>query len=379
MEKKVKVSVCIGTRPEIIKMAPLILSLRSSSVFEVSVCMTGQHDELGRQAFEAFDIVPDVNLNIMSEVSGLANLTSKLIEKLTGYYTEFKPELVLVHGDTATAFCGALAAYYQKIQIAHIEAGLRTGNNQSPWPEEGYRTMISALADYHFAPTQQSMLNLLREGRFPDSAYVVGNTVIDALLMTVAKNAQQPENIDLPNNIKSLISGKFILVTGHRRENFDGGLVSVFKAIRDFADVRDDISIVFPAHLNPIVRSQIEEVFKGFGANYNSYIKDPVPYREFVWLMQHAHFIITDSGGIQEEAPSLGKPVVVVRETTERPEAVDAGTVVLAGTDYNVLMKMFIKLMDDTNFYHQMTLARNPYGDGTSAKIITDILEKKYL
>ncbi|MBL4753667.1 MAG: UDP-N-acetylglucosamine 2-epimerase (non-hydrolyzing) [Flavobacteriales bacterium] len=365
-----KVLVVFGTRPEAIKMAPLVKLLKQDSRFETKVCVTGQHREMLDQVLELFDIVPEYDLNIMKAGQDLYDITSRILLGLRDVLTEFKPELVFVHGDTTTTLSTTLAAYYQQTPVAHVEAGLRTGNIYSPWPEEANRKVTGAIAEYHFAPTQLSRENLLNEGVSAERIVVTGNTVIDALLDVVEKIG---DNTTLSAELKSKFpfidaTKKLVLATGHRRESFGTGFENICQAIREIAG-RDDVQVVFPVHLNPQVR---EPVNRHLSELSNVHLIEPLDYLPFVYLMNQAYIILTDSGGVQEEAPSLGKPVLVMRETTERPEAVVAGTVRLVGTDVQKIVSGVVELLDDTDAYKKMSVAHNPYGDGSASQKIID-------
>ena len=367
-------TLCVfGTRPEAIKMAPLALALAADERFEAKVCVTGQHREMLDQVLGLFEIQPDFDLNIMRPGQDLTDVTSAILQGMKGVFAEFKPDMVLVHGDTATTFAASLAAYYQQIPVAHVEAGLRTGNLYSPWPEEANRKLTGALANLHFAPTSNSQENLLREGVAPDSIVVTGNTVIDALLDVVnrldqdsalyAKAAAPTAFLDA--------SRKLILVTGHRRESFGGGFERICQALVEVAQQHPDVDIVYPVHLNPNVREPVNRLLTGID---NIHLIEPLDYLPFVHLMSRAHIILTDSGGIQEEAPSLGKPVLVMRDTTERPEAVAAGTVKLVGTEAASIVRELNRLLLDQDAYKAMSYAHNPYGDGQACQRILDAL-----
>ncbi|QIE86436.1 MULTISPECIES: non-hydrolyzing UDP-N-acetylglucosamine 2-epimerase [Pseudomonas] len=369
-------TLCIfGTRPEAIKMAPLALALAASKSFEAKVCVTGQHREMLDQVLGLFDIVPDFDLNIMKPGQDLSDITNAVLQGLKQVFASYKPDIVLVHGDTATTFAASLAAYYHQIPVAHVEAGLRTGNLYSPWPEEANRKLTGALAQFHFAPTETSRNNLLREGIPPDSIIVTGNTVIDALLDVVARLDRDPSlQAQARKPFKHLsLNRKIILVTGHRRESFGGGFERICQALMEVAQQHHDVDIIYPVHLNPNVREPVNRLLIGIP---NIHLIEPLDYLPFVYLMSQAHIILTDSGGIQEEAPSLGKPVLVMRDTTERPEAVSAGTVKLVGTKTNTIVRSLNSLLTDQNEYKSMSYAHNPYGDGKTARRIIDELIK---
>jgi len=372
-----KVLSIFGTRPEAIKMAPLVKALSQDENFESKVCVTAQHREMLDQVIELFEIKVDYDLNVMTPGQTLYDVTSTVLCSLESVLDDFQPNLVLVHGDTATTFSASLAAFYKQIKIGHVEAGLRTGNLYSPWPEEANRKLTSCLAQYHFTPTIQSKRNLLKENILPENIYITGNTVIDALLLIVNKI-----NNDrlLKQKIKKSValSGyqnldrEYILVTGHRRENFGQGFLNICTGLKALAELNPDIDIVYPVHLNPNVREPVRNLLANTS---NVYLIEPQDYTSFVYLMMNCNFIITDSGGVQEEAPSLGKPVLVMRNTTERPEAIDAGTVKLVGSDAESILTEAQLLINDKLEYDRMALAHNPYGDGlASAKIIAALL-----
>ncbi|MEQ1755709.1 MAG: UDP-N-acetylglucosamine 2-epimerase (non-hydrolyzing) [Micropepsaceae bacterium] len=361
-----------GTRPELIKMAPLVLCSDSSEGLKRQLCLSGQHREMARQVLDHFGIEPDFDLQVMKGAQGLPYLTSAILSGMDRVLDQFTPDWVVVQGDTTTTFAAALAAFYRRVKVAHVEAGLRTGNIRSPWPEELNRRMTSQVADLHFAPTEKARSNLLAEGVPVQKVFMIGNTVIDALLWT---RKRQMSNAHFEQAMRKKFaqfssSKRVILVTGHRRENFDGGLESVFLALGELAE-RGDVQIVFPVHLNPIVQ---QAAHKALGNRTNVHLIPPQPYEEFVWLMAGSYLIITDSGGIQEEAPSLGKPVLVTRDTTERPEAIEAGNAVLVGTDRTKILEQASLLLDNVAVYSERASKTNPYGDGTSAMRILDTL-----
>jgi len=368
-----KIALIFGTRPEAIKFAPVVLALRQSKTFECRVCATGQHKEMLDQVFDAFDFKPDANLNLMKPNQTLAGLTARAIEGLDAWLADEKPDLVLVQGDTTTAFCGALTAFYRRAPVGHIEAGLRTWNLQSPWPEEANRVLATRLTTLHFAPTLSSRENLLKESVPGDRIFVTGNTVIDALHLALKKvTAQPPEIPGLPADVlASWKDAPMVLITGHRRENFGGGFENICKAIAACAAKFPAVRFVYPVHLNPNVREPVQRILAA-GSQKNVHLIEPLAYLPFVAMMNRATFILTDSGGVQEEAPSLGKPVLVMRDTTERPEAVTAGTVKLVGTDYDAIVLETSKLLTDKTAFDQMARAENPYGDGkATARIIS--------
>ena len=368
-----KIMLVFGTRPEAIKMAPLVKEFQKYSVeFQTIVCVTGQHREMLDQVLRIFEIQPDYDLNIMKQGQDLYDVTARVLTGMRDVLKKVQPDIVLVHGDTTTSTATALAAFYQQIPVGHIEAGLRTHNIYSPWPEEINRQITGRIATYNFAPTPLSKQNLLQENIKDASIYITGNTVIDALYMVVDKIRKDKElDLDLELVLKSsgydinrLVSGKkLVLITGHRRENFGDGFISMCRAIKTLAEKYSDADFVYPMHLNPNVRKPIHEVF-GEGQLTNLFFIEPLEYLSFVYLMEKSTIVLTDSGGIQEEAPGLGKPVLVMRDTTERPEALDAGTVKLVGTNYDKIVSEVSALLDDKKYYDQMSQAVNPYGDG---------------
>ncbi|MCF8780057.1 UDP-N-acetylglucosamine 2-epimerase (non-hydrolyzing) [Vibrio sp. IRLE0018] len=368
-----KVLITFGTRPEAIKMAPLVHQLKGDVRFDAKVCVTGQHREMLDQVLELFGVVPDYDLNIMQPGQSLTQVTNKILIGMENVLQTFRPDIVIVHGDTATTLAASLAAYYQQISVAHVEAGLRTGNIYSPWPEEANRKLTGALVQYHLAPTETAKQNLLKENYPDDGVFVTGNTVIDALFHV--RDKIQQDN-DLKQTLEALFpmlspERKLVLVTGHRRESFGGGFERICQALLQTAKTHPDCDILYPVHLNPMVQEPVNRLLKGVS---NIHLIEPQTYLPFVYLMDRAHLILTDSGGIQEEAPSLGKPVLVMRETTERPEAVSAGTVQLVGTDDNVICQALNVLLSDEIAYQQMSQAHNPYGDGKACERIADIL-----
>ncbi|EGQ8918990.1 TPA: non-hydrolyzing UDP-N-acetylglucosamine 2-epimerase [Vibrio parahaemolyticus] len=374
MSKK-KVLTVFGTRPEAIKMAPLVHALAADERFEAKCCVTAQHREMLDQVLELFEIKPDYDLDLMRSGQSLNDVTARILRELKPVLQEFKPDVVLVHGDTATTFAASLAAYYEQIPVGHVEAGLRTGNIYSPWPEEANRKLTGALTQYHFAPTDTSQKNLLQENVEKKNISVTGNTVIDALLMIKDK-------IDHDKYIQKQLSEQFpflcedqklVLVTGHRRESFGGGFERICEALAFTAQKHPEVQIVYPMHLNPNVREPVNRILAGIN---NVHLIEPQQYLPFIYLMNRAHIILTDSGGIQEEAPSLGKPVLVMRDTTERPEAVEAGTVKLVGTDIDRIVTGLTTLLQDEQAYKEMSFAHNPYGDGKACKRILDVLAK---
>jgi UDP-N-acetylglucosamine 2-epimerase (non-hydrolysing) len=374
----VKVLTIFGTRPEAIKMAPLVLALSQDAAFESKVCVTAQHREMLDQVLRLFEITPDYDLNVMKPGQGLTEITSRILTGLKPVLDEFRPDVVLVHGDTTTTLSASLAAFYHQIPVGHVEAGLRTGDLSSPWPEEGNRLLTGHLAKWHFAPTENARANLQQENISPQGIFVTGNTVIDALLWvrdrfsSDASLAQQ-----LADSYPFLDAAKkLILVTGHRRESFGGGFERICSALADIARQHPDVQIVYPVHLNPNVSEPVNRILQGID---NIVLIDPQDYLPFVYLMDKAYLILTDSGGVQEEAPSLGKPVLVMRETTERPEAVDAGTVRLVGTDPAKIVEEVNRLLNDENEYNSMSRAHNPYGDGHACRHILDALKNHWV
>jgi UDP-N-acetylglucosamine 2-epimerase (non-hydrolysing) len=373
--EKIRIMVVFGTRPEAIKMAPVIKSIRNYLEFDLRVCVTGQHRQMLDQVLTLFEIVPDYDLSLMRPGQTLTELTQNVLSGMVRVLQEWRPDMLLVHGDTTTTFGASLAAYYQRIPVGHVEAGLRTGDIYSPWPEEVNRRMVGTIAALHFAPTESSRDNLLRENIQSSQIFVTGNTVIDSLLDI---SARIEGNADLQAELEARFSfldsrRKLILVTGHRRENFGAGFESICHGLAELAN-RSDVQIVYPVHLNPNVQ---EPVLRILGGIKNIHLIAPQDYLPFVYLMKRSTIILTDSGGIQEEAPSLGKPVLVMRDNTERPEAVVAGTVKLIGTDKLSLITNTNMLLDNSDFYQQMFSSINPYGDGYAAKRIVDILKYK--
>ena len=365
----IKILSVFGTRPEAIKMAPLVKALAQADGFEAKVCVTAQHREMLDQVLDLFDIEPDFDLNIMKPGQSLYDVTTNILLGLKGVLEEFKPDMVLVHGDTSTTLSTSLAAFYQQIPVGHVEAGLRTGDLNSPWPEEGNRKLTGAIARLHFAPTQTSQENLIIESVVPDNIIVTGNTVIDALLQVVDKVKSDKDLIaTLEAKFPQLDSSKkLILVTGHRRESFGGGFERICKALAEIAEAHPDVQVLYPMHLNPNVREPVNRILKNIK---NVFLVEPQEYLPFVYLMTQAHIIVTDSGGVQEEAPSLGKPVLVMRDTTERPEAVAAGTVKLVGTDTKRIVQEVSNLLTNQAEYERMSRAHNPYGDGKACQRI---------
>ena len=368
-----KILLVFGTRPEAIKMAPLVKMLQAQPAFEVKVCVTAQHRHLLDQVLSLFDIQPDYDLNLMKPGQDLYDITSGVLLGLKAVLTDCRPDAMLVHGDTSTTFAASLAAFYQRIPVGHVEAGLRTGNLYSPWPEEANRKLTSTLAQWHFAPTATSRSNLLTEGIAPEAIHVTGNTVIDALLQTRKKivasallRQQFEKDFRFLNPARRLV-----LVTGHRRENFGKGFEQICQALAGIAKTHADVEVVYPVHLNPQVQEPVRRLLGGVE---NVHLIEPLDYLPFVYLMDKSTLILTDSGGIQEEAPSLGKPVLVMRDTTERPEAVEAGTVRLVGTDAEEIASQANTLLGDAEAWPAMALAHNPYGDGFACERIAQAL-----
>lgn len=374
-----KVLLVFGTRPEAIKMAPLVKAFENESSIESRVCVTAQHREMLDQVLELFDIKPDYDLNLMKPGQDLYDITSNVLLGLKDVLSEFKPDIVLVHGDTTTTSSATLAAFYQQIKVGHVEAGLRTYDLYSPWPEEANRQITGVLANYHFAPTQVSQDNLLKENKDSKNIIITGNTVIDALFLALdkIKNNNELENKVLQslitNNYSLQDDRKIILVTGHRRENHGQGFINICEALKTIAVNNPELDIVYPVHLNPNVQKPVRQLLSNVP---NVHLIEPLQYETFLYLMNKSYFIITDSGGVQEEAPSLGKPVLVMRDTTERPEAVEAGTVKLVGTNKETIIKEAQNLLDDENEYNTMSKAHNPYGDGKACQRIVEFLKE---
>jgi UDP-N-acetylglucosamine 2-epimerase (non-hydrolysing) len=373
-----KILIIFGTRPEAIKMAPLVKEFQKNKEFFITkVCVTAQHREMLDQVLDFFEIVPEYDLNIMKPNQTLYDVTSNILLKIKPVLEDFEPDTVLVHGDTTTTLAVSLACYYKKIKIGHIEAGLRTGDIYSPWPEEINRKLTGSLAHYHFSPTEQSKENLEKEN-IKSNIIVTGNTVIDALLLTIEKIKK---DTSLQDKLTQKIAGKgyplkskkrYILVTGHRRENFGQGFLNICEALKEIANKNPELDIVYPVHLNPNVQGPIYKLLKNTS---NIYLISPLDYPSFVFLMNNCYLIVTDSGGVQEEAPSLGKPVLVMRATTERPEALEAGTVILVGTSKKQIVLKTQELINNTHLYNKMSQAHNPYGNGNSSeKIVENLL-----
>lgn len=381
-----KVLLVFGTRPEAIKMAPLVKKFQEGPEFQTIVCVTAQHREMLDQVLDIFDIKPDYDLNIMKQGQDLYDITSRVLLGLRDVLDETNPEFVLVHGDTTTSTAAALAAFYKQIPVVHVEAGLRTNNIYSPWPEEMNRRMTGRLATYHLAPTELSRQNLLKENVDNQNIIITGNTVIDALLWVVNKiksdvNLAETLQINIKNNGYDIDriedKRKLVLITGHRRENFGEGFRNICNAIKTLSVKYPDVDFVYPMHLNPNVRKPIAEIFgNDKDKSGNTFFIEPLDYLNFVFLMEKADIILTDSGGIQEEAPSLGKPVLVMRDNTERPEALEAGTVKLVGTDYDKIINEVSELLENEESYNKMSKAVNPYGDGSACKRIVDFLKE---
>jgi UDP-N-acetylglucosamine 2-epimerase (non-hydrolysing) len=391
MNPKKRIMLVFGTRPEAIKVAPLVTAFqKQADQFETIVCVTGQHREMLDQVLHLFEIVPDYDLNIMKQGQDLYDVTARVLIGLRDVYQEAKPDVVFVHGDTTTSMAAALAAFYQQIPVAHIEAGLRTHNIYSPWPEEMNRQITSRIATYNLAPTPLSKQNLLKEGVKDETITVTGNTVIDALYLVVEKIKNEPSlSGQLREQLKTagydtarLQHGKkLVLITGHRRENFGDGFMHMCNAIKALTEKYPEVDFVYPMHLNPNVRKPIREIFGeeavsgANGSERNIFFIEPLDYLPFVFLMEQSTLVLTDSGGIQEEAPGLGKPVLVMRDTTERPEALEAGTVKLVGTDYELIVSEVSRLLDDEAYYSSMSQANNPYGDGLACERIIEFIK----
>ncbi len=405
-----KILLVFGTRPEAIKMAPLVIALKQDARFETIVCVTGQHREMLDQVLQIFDITPEYDLNIMRQGQDLYDVTARVLTGMRDVLKEVQPDVVLVHGDTTTSTAAALAAFYQQIPVGHVEAGLRTHNIYSPWPEEMNRQITGRIATYNFAPTPLSAENLKAE-QAHGKIFITGNTVIDALHMVVDRLKSDPAlakaqeevlhnagydvaRLNATPAIDSKLSTlnseqqqrKLVLITGHRRENFGEGFISMLTAMKDLSEKYPDVDFVYPMHLNPNVRKPIHQVFsgmeslslgEGWGEAHNFFFIEPLQYLEFVYLMEKSTLVLTDSGGIQEEAPGLGKPVLVMRDTTERPEALEAGTVKLVGTDYSLIVSEVSRLLDDAEAYRQMSHAVNPYGDGLACQRIINTLSEE--
>lgn len=368
MGRRIKVMVIFGTRPETIKMAPLVLEMKKRVEIETIVCVTAQHRQMLDQVLEAFEIVPDYDLDIMKANQTLTDITARVLMGLDSVIKKVKPDLILVHGDTTTTFAGALAAFYNQVAIGHVEAGLRTYDKYSPFPEEANRQFVGVVSDMNFAPTEKSRQNLLLENKNADSIYVTGNTAIDALKTTVRD--------DYRHEVLDWASGsRLIVLTAHRRENLGEPMRNMFKAISRIVDKYEDVKVVYPVHLNPKVKEVADEVLSD---NRRVRLVAPMEVLDFHNILAKSYLILTDSGGIQEEAPSLGKPVIVLRDTTERPEGIDAGTLKLAGTDEETIYKLIDELLSDEKEYLRMSTAQNPYGDGYASIVITDAIIEKF-
>ncbi len=376
-----KVLTVFGTRPEAIKMAPVVLALQQVENIQSKVCVTAQHRQMLDQVLDLFDIKPDYDLDLMARNQDLFDITAKVLFGLRAVLREERPDIVLVHGDTTTCFAAGLAAFYENIALGHVEAGLRTGNLRAPFPEEANRTLVGRLADIHFAPTESSKRNLLAEGIKQQDIVVTGNTVIDALLFVRDKVVAKPRQIWQTEFGDQLFQNlvdpgrKLVLITGHRRENFGRGFIDLCNAIKELARNHRDWDLVYPVHLNPNVQKPVYEILANVD---NVYLIDPLNYEPFVWLMNQSDLILTDSGGIQEEGPSLGKPVLVMREVTERPEAVDAGTVLLVGTNKEKIVHGVERVLTDKGIYEKMSRAHNPYGDGRACEKIISRLTNTF-
>lgn len=371
-----KVLTVFGTRPEAIKMAPLVKALAAAPGIESRTCVTGQHRQMLDQVLELFEIRPEYDLDIMQPKQTLSTITTQILLRVEDVLQDFQPDLVLVHGDTSTTFAAALAAFYQKIAVGHVEAGLRTGDIYSPWPEEANRCLTGRLARWHFTPTQQTQDNLLRENVPQEHIVMTGNTVIDALLMARDKLQADAQLLAAQQQRFGFIrpDARMVLITGHRRENFGGGFERICEAIARMAQAYPGVDFVYPVHLNPQVREPVNRLLSG---KDNVHLIEPQDYLPFVYLMGRSHIILTDSGGIQEEAPALGKPVLVMRDTTERPEAVQAGTVRLVGTDVQTICSSLAELLDNAQSYEAMSFAHNPYGDGKASERIVQFLQSQ--
>ena len=376
-----KIMLVFGTRPEAIKMCPLVREFKKHPAdFKTLVCVTGQHREMLHQVLDIFDVKPDYDLAIMKEGQDLYDVTSRVLTGMRDVLDKEKPDVVLVHGDTTTSMAAALAAFYRQIPVGHVEAGLRTNNIYSPWPEEMNRQITGRIATYDFSPTLLSRDNLLREGVDPQKITVTGNTVIDALQQVVLRIKNDPELQEklaadlVEHGYDTSRSRRLVLITGHRRENFGEGFLNICRGIKDLSEKYPDVDFVYPMHLNPNVRRPIKEVF-GEEQKDNLFFIEPLDYLDFVFLMEKSYLVLTDSGGIQEEAPGLGKPVLVMRDTTERPEAVEAGTVKLVGTNRDLIVGEVSALLDNENYYLSMSKAVNPYGDGQACERIVEILK----
>ncbi len=369
-----KIMLVFGTRPEAIKMCPLVRELKKRTAFETLVCVTGQHRQMLDQVLQAFEVTPDYDLAIMKENQTLFDVTTGILNAIKAVLEESEPDVVLVHGDTSTTFVTSLACFYKQIPVGHVEAGLRTHNIYSPYPEEFNREAVSLIAQYHFAPTAQAAENLLGEGKDKGKIWITGNTAIDAMKLTVREAYSHPE-------LDWAADSRLILITAHRRENLGEPMHHMFRAIRRVMEEHPDVKAIYPIHMNPQVRRTADEVFgdqAADGREERMHIIEPLDVLDFHNFMKHSYLILTDSGGIQEEAPSLGKPVLVMRDTTERPEGIEAGTLRLVGTNENTIYEEFSRLLNDREAYDRMACASNPYGDGHACERIADILEKGY-
>lgn len=362
-----KVMLVFGTRPEAIKMAPLVLEFQKNTSFEILVCVTGQHREMLNQVLDTFGIAPDYNLDIMKEEQTLSEITARILKKMERILKDEEPDIVLVHGDTSTTFATALACFYKEIPVGHVEAGLRTGNIKSPYPEEYNRQSVGLFADFHFAATEKAARNLIAEGKSEENIYTTGNTVIDALKTTVDKEYTHPE-------LEWAKDSRLILVTAHRRENMGEPLQNIAKAILKIVEDNADVKVIYPVHLNPKISEIIDPII---GHHERIRLIEPLEVLDFHNFIDQSYFVMSDSGGIQEEAPSLGKPVLVLRDTTERPEGVEAGTLKLVGTEFKILVEEAQRLLNDGKEYERMSEASNPYGDGHASERIVSILEQK--
>jgi UDP-N-acetylglucosamine 2-epimerase (non-hydrolysing) len=375
-----KVLLVFGTRPEAIKMAPVVKEIQNHpDFFRVKVCVTAQHRQMLDQVLKIFEIMPDFDLDVMQNGQDLYDITSRVLLGLRDVLSNYCPDVVLVHGDTTTTLAASLASFYQKIPVGHVEAGLRTYNIYSPWPEEMNRQLVTRITKYQFTPTLSSRENLIKEGILPENIYITGNTIIDALLMVkeriyTTNDLRNKLHLNVKNFGYEVRSRNYILVTGHRRENFGQGFLDICDALKILAEKNPEIDIVYPVHLNPNVRKPVNDILSGIP---NVYIIEPLEYESFVYLMMNSYLILTDSGGIQEEAPSLGKPVLVMRNTTERPEAIEAGTVKLVGTDITKIVLETQTLLENQDEYNKMSQAHNPYGDGKACIRIMEVLKNK--
>ncbi len=375
-----KIIIVFGTRPEAIKMAPLVIELKKNKDIKTLTCVTAQHREMLDQVLRVFDVKPEIDLDIMKKDQDLCDVTSNIIHKLKECFLEEKPDLVLVHGDTTTSFVAALVCFYLGIKVGHVEAGLRTNNLYAPFPEEFNRQVTGIISNLHFAPTQASAANLLREGKNKDNIFVTGNTVIDSMQLVLKRINEDTKRLNkITSSLKSSINfnwekEKFVLITGHRRENFGQGFKNICESIKKFCQKYEDVHFIYPVHLNPNVRKPVNSILSEIK---NISLVEPLDYENFVYLMSFAYLVLTDSGGIQEEAPSLGIPVLVMRDETERPEALEAGTVMLTGTSKDSIFTNLEKLFNDKKQYKKMSKSTNPYGDGKASKRIVKIIKKK--